>query len=177
MIVTIVYATIEGQTRHIAEAVAATVTEAGHRAELIEAHDGERFWLDEAEAAILCAPVHGGSYPADFEALAKDWAERLDRIPSAFVSVSLAILGDAEEVAEALAYPATLETETGWHPTRVHHAAGALRFSQYDFFKRWVMRRIALDKGLPADADQEFTDWSALEAFVRAFLAEAAGRT
>jgi menaquinone-dependent protoporphyrinogen oxidase len=177
VIVTIVYATIEGQTRQIAEAVATTVRSAGHKAELIEAHPGERFWLDEAQAAILCAPVHGGRYPETFVTLAADWAERLDRIPSAFISVSLAIRGEATEVAEAHAYAATLETETGWHPTRVHHAAGALRFSEYDFFKRWVMRRIALDKGLSADADQVFTDWARLETFVRAFLDEATAAT
>lgn len=175
MIVTIVFATVEGQTRRIAEAVAETVRATGHVAELVEAHPGERFWLDEAAAAILCAPVHGGRYPPDFEALATDWAERLDRIPSAFVSVTLAIIGDAKEQAEARQYTVDLEKHTGWHPGRVHHAAGALRYSAYDFFKRWVMRRVALDKGLPADADQEFTDWAALDAFVRDFLAAAAG--
>jgi menaquinone-dependent protoporphyrinogen oxidase len=174
VIVTIAYATVEGQTRRIAEAVAATVRAAGHRPELIEAHPGERFWLDEADAAILCAPVHGGRYPPEFEALASDWAERLDRIPSAFVSVTLAILGDAAERKEAEGYAEAFEDHTGWRPRRVHHAAGALRYSAYDFLKRWIMRRVAHDKGIASDADQEFTDWPALEAFVRAFLAEAA---
>lgn len=173
MIVTIAFATIEGQTRRIAEAVAETVRAAGHTAEIIEAGPGERFWLDEAGAAILCAPVHGGAYPAEFEALAKDWAERLDRIPSAFVSVSLAILGDAAEQEEARRYASDLATRTGWHPARVHHAAGALRFGEYDYFKRWVMRQMARSRGLPADTDQDFTDWAALAAFVRGFLADA----
>jgi menaquinone-dependent protoporphyrinogen oxidase len=44
------------------------------------------------------------------------------------------------------------------------HVAGAFRFSEYDFFRAWAMRRIAAerDETIDTDCDKECTDWSAL---------------
>lgn len=58
------------------------------------------------------------------------------------------------------------------HPSRGRSLS---LFSQYDFFKRWIMRRIAREKGTPSDTSQdyEFTDWLALDGFVDDFLAGA----
>jgi menaquinone-dependent protoporphyrinogen oxidase len=57
-----------------------------------------------------------------------------------------------------------------------HLAAGAFRFTRYDFFKRWAMKLIAAQKGIDADTskDLELTDWPALDAFVKEFLADLA---
>jgi menaquinone-dependent protoporphyrinogen oxidase len=65
--------------------------------------------------------------------------------------------------------------ETGWAAREVHHAAGALRFTQYDFFKKWIMRQIAKSQGYDASGeDVEFTDWRALDAFVESFVSASA---
>jgi len=66
-----------------------------------------------------------------------------------------------------------MQHETGWRPQATHHAAGALLFTQYDFFKRWAMRLIALQRNANVDthADTEYTDWQALTRFVEDFLA------
>lgn len=59
---------------------------------------------------------------------------------------------------------AEFETETGRTPGRVEHVAGAFRFSDYDFFRAWAMRRNVDQKGemVEPDRDKEYTDWSAL---------------
>ncbi len=64
--------------------------------------------------------------------------------------------------------------ETGWHPAAVHHAAGALRYTKYDFLKRLLMRHIAAKEGGDVDTseDHEYTDWEALAAFVQDVLAD-----
>ncbi|MGZ8407278.1 MAG: flavodoxin domain-containing protein, partial [Caulobacteraceae bacterium] len=61
--------------------------------------------------------------------------------------------------------------ETGWKPAAVHHVAGAFRFTQYDFFKRMMMKKIAREKGVNVDAkhDLELTDWDDLVRFVDGF--------
>ena len=61
------------------------------------------------------------------------------------------------------------------------HAEGSItpparsKYVEYDFFKRWMLRRIAEKEGGPVDTwrDHELTDWVALEGFVRTFLAQA----
>jgi menaquinone-dependent protoporphyrinogen oxidase len=164
-----VYATVEGQTRRIAEHVAERLRAEGHVADLASAERGGRDAIAAAEAAILLGPVHGGRYPAPLVHLAREEAARLNAIPSAFVSVSLGIMGEAEERCEAEGFPSRLAEASGWHPGAVHHAAGALRFAEYDFFKRWIMRRIARSHGY-GEGDREFTDWDALDTFLAEWL-------
>ena len=56
----------------------------------------------------------------------------------------------------------------------VHQAGGALRYPQYDFLKRLLMKHIAYREGGPTDVtkDHEFTNWNALAAFVEGFVAD-----
>lgn len=174
MIILVGYATVEGQTRKIAEAVAATVEEAGHQALLFDISSGSEYAIGHPEAAILCAPVHAAHYPAAFRAFVRQEASWLNGVPSAFVSVSMLIRSEFEEEREeAMQFPDNLLRESGWTPGTIHHAAGALRYTEYDFFKRWIIRRMAEHENAPTDVtrDHEFTDWTALSGFVKAFLA------
>lgn len=176
MIILVGYVSIEGQSRKIAETIAAQIERGGDRAVLFNVVTGAEFGVDHPQAAILCAPIHGGRYPApfvDFVRREKDW---LKSVPSAFVSVSLFIRSEFEEEREeAMHFPDALMAETGWVPGMVHHAAGALRYTEYDFFKRWMAKRLAEHEGAPTDTRQihEFTDWAALQAFTGEFLAAA----
>lgn len=178
MIILVGYATVEGQTRKIAEAVAAAVEGGGDRALLFDIGSGDEYAVGHPEAAILCAPVHAARYPAAFSAFVRQEAPWLNGVPSAFVSVSLLIRSEFEEERdEAMHFPDVLLGESGWKPAEIHHAAGALRYTEYDFFKRWIIRRMAEHENAPTDVsrDHEFTDWAALAAFVGDFLAKAKG--
>lgn len=86
-------------------------------------------------------------------------------MPTLFLAVSLSAAGtDAEDWAGLRNYLAAIQTETGWTPGQVQHVAGAFKFSGYDFFRAWAMRRIADQKGeiVAAGQDKEYTDWAAL---------------
>ena len=65
-------------------------------------------------------------------------------------------------------------TRTGWKPTVSAPVAGALRYSEYNFLIRLVMRGICRAEGLDTDTsrDYEYTDWPALDEIVDGFLAE-----
>jgi menaquinone-dependent protoporphyrinogen oxidase len=169
----IAYSTIEGQTRKIAETVASVIERAGDHAVIMNISDLLEFTLERPDGAILCAPIHIGRYPSSFADFVHREAEWLNAVPSAFVSVTLAIRSDNEsERREAMHFADVLTEQTDWRPRLVHHAAGALRFTQYDFFKRWMMRRISEKEGGPTDTSQDYelTDWKALQMFVADFL-------
>ena len=53
--------------------------------------------------------------------------------------------------------------------------AGALNYTQYDYFKRLLMHLIAKQRGRSTDTahDHEYTDWDDLTRFVEEFLAVA----
>lgn len=172
MTVLVLYATIEGHTRKIAERAAAKLEEAGHGVVLGDIREPGFAVPGRFDGVLICAPIHIGRYPSPVAQFLTDWKDALAQVPTALVSVSLAIHSDsAEERAEAEAYPAKLEKKTGYHIPKVHHAAGALKFLEYDFFKRAMMRQIAAREGGPVDTsvDHEFTDWKALDAFVQEF--------
>lgn len=174
MIILVGYATVEGQSRKIAEALAADIEAGGDRALMFDVGLGGEFALGRPDAAILCAPIHAARYPASFVAFVRQEAAWLNSVPSAFVSVTLLIRSELEEERqEARHFPDALLAETGWKPALVHHAAGALRYSEYDFFRRWMMKRIAAQEKAPTDSrrDHEFTDWEALRRFVEDFRA------
>jgi len=60
----------------------------------VDVHDVESvprfFGIDHYEAAILAASVHAGEHEAEMVAFVKAHRDELHRIPTAFVSVSLA---------------------------------------------------------------------------------------
>jgi menaquinone-dependent protoporphyrinogen oxidase len=176
MRILILYATVEGQTRKIAKTIAERLEHGGHVVTLVEANQVGYVDPGWGDAAVLCAPIHVGHYPTPFVHFVKNWRDELNSTPSAFVSVSLAAASDsADERAEAARFPRKLAADTGWEPAFVHNCAGALRYTEYDFFKQWMMKRISASEHRPTDTskDYEYTDWNALGAFIDGFAAEA----
>ena len=169
----IAYATVEGQSRRIAEKLASFLETRGHQSVIASATEMSEYTLERPDGVLLCAPIHAGRYPSYFTDFVRREIDWLSAIPSAFVSVTLSIASDdPDERAEAARFPAALAAETGWEPRLVHNAAGALRYTEYDFFKRWMLKRIAGKHNAPTDTsnDYELTDWAALEAFAVDFI-------
>lgn len=174
----IVYGSVEGHTHRIAGRIGDRIRAAGHDATVIGAENAESLLLEEGEyhGVIVCAPVHGGRHPETVAAFVRDNLQWLSRLPSAFVSVSLAAaLETVEGRVEARSYAAEMLSETGWKPGEVLLVAGALRYTQYDFFKRLVVRLLAERRGGATDTsrDWDYTDWPALDRFADAFVTRA----
>ncbi len=166
--IAIIYATTEGQTRKIAKAARNHFLELHWATRLFDAADRPGAdVLDGADAALLAGSLHAHHYQKALAHFAKDNAARLNAMPTAFCAVSLSAMGDEEEKEGAERCARKFFDETGWSPGAVHHAAGALMFAKYDFFRAWIVKRIAQDRGLPSESgdDYEFTDWTALNAF------------
>ncbi|MEC9342808.1 MAG: flavodoxin domain-containing protein [Pseudomonadota bacterium] len=177
MIILVAYASVEGHTAKIATRIAEKTESAGHEVILANLSEPGFAVPGRFDGVILCGPIHIGTYPGALVRFLQDWKSALMDVPSALVTVSLAISSEIpEEREEALAFPDRLAEATGWVPSIRHHAAGALKYLEYDFFKRWIMRRISAKEGGPVDTsrDYEFTDWAALDTFTMDFLAEAA---
>lgn len=173
MEVLVAYGTVEGHTRKIASRVAERIESRGHQVVLVDLREPGFAVPGRFDAAILCGPIHIGRYPEPLVRFAHDFAPALNEKPSALITVSLGIASEHEdERREAQGFATQLCERTGWAPVMRHDAAGALKYVEYDFFKRWIMRRIARHEGGPVDTsrDHELTDWTALDAFVDEFL-------
>lgn len=177
--VLIVYATREGHTRNIAEHLSAAFADHHQAYEVIDAaHLPEGFSLAKYSAAILAASLHMLKYEREMTQFVKRHLAELQPMHTVFLSVSLAER-TVEDPASAPEKSAEAESgvkktidaflaETGWHPTRIAAAAGALMFSKYDFVTRFIMKRISKHEGGPVDTSRDyvFTDWEKLDQLV-----------
>jgi menaquinone-dependent protoporphyrinogen oxidase len=178
--IVIVYGTTEGQTRKIARHAADHLTREKHHVLLVDAADAPADLaakIAAADGVVLASSVHMGRHNAAVARVIDRCRDALAGKPSAFISVSLSILSDdPAEHAEAEGYAAGFFDRAGWTPQAVHHAAGALRYAEYDWMRGWIIRRLAKERGMPVDKshDYEFTDWKALEKFADDFAASLA---
>ena len=176
MHVLIVYGTVEGQTRKIARHIGNMIQDKGHVGTVFDQVDLDDVDLGQYDAVIVAAPLHMGRFPAGIDDWVTTHAAALNGIPGAFVSVSL---GAASPFEEERADVARIRREfcerSGWRPVATHDAAGALRYTRYDFLKRLLMKYISAGEGGSIDVsrDHEMTDWKALGDFVSGFVRQA----
>jgi menaquinone-dependent protoporphyrinogen oxidase len=177
--IAIVYGTTEGQTAKIAQHMAQAVRDAGHGVTLVHAGDlPSSFQLEQHEAAIVAASVHEGRHQRYVRTWTSNHVDWLNAHPTAFVSVSLTSAdpgADAEQLAQGLVDDFC--RETGFTPRSVLKAAGALRYTQYNWLKRMLMKRISESHGGATDThqDHEYTDWDQVRQFAQRFAEEQAG--
>ena len=174
----LIYGTTEGQTEKVARFVADQFTQRGHQAQIVNAIDEAVAAIDPRgfDAVIVAASIHAGRYQSALIHFVSKNLVAINRRPNAFLSVSLCAAGEDEDDLQGLEQCLAEFTQlTGWTPQRIHHVAGAFRYTSYDFLKRWAMKYIAYRKGGPMDTsrDHEFTDWADVARFVSDFLRDA----
>ena len=160
----------DGQAARIASRIARVLEASGHRTEVLPADAPSLAAdIDECDALIVGAGVRYGRHGGDFERVVKQHREALGHKPNAFFSVSMAMAGDSPNRDEARRYVDNMIARTGWHPDRTVLFAGALRYTAYNPFIRWMMRQIAKRTGRATDTtrDYEFTDWAEVDRFAR----------
>lgn len=169
----VAFASSEGHTAKIARHMTGYLRSLGHEVRLWNVSEVAMPRVDHNfDAAIVAASIHMGSYQDEIAGFVEAHIDDLRAKPSAFVSVSLsAASSEAEEREAANDIAIAFLKQMKWTPDMAHAAAGGVHNKRTGFFKRWMLRRVLRKKGIdmPASGDLEFTDWSALDAFVDRF--------
>jgi menaquinone-dependent protoporphyrinogen oxidase len=174
----IFFATREGHTRRIAARLAADLESRGAVVDVYNVRTAGPIEWGNYSTACVAASVHAGRHEREMIAFVKNHRAELERLSAAFVSVSLSQAGvqDAARTEDQRRRAAAdvqgmidgFIKATGWHPARTLPVAGALLYTKYNVFIRFVMRRISRQAGGPTDTsrDYQFTDWGAVDRFV-----------
>lgn len=166
------YGSVEGQTARIVEYIADLVRAHGHEAETVDLKRSAASSIPSGhDGVIVAASIHMGKHEGFVADFVRQNRSELERLPSALISVSLAAHGDEHD---AEGYVAEFEEQTGWHPAHVGIFAGALLYTQYNFLKRQMMKKIVRDKGstdLDTSRDYVYTEWDGVKRFTEDFLA------
>ncbi|MGZ3691624.1 MAG: flavodoxin domain-containing protein [Pseudobdellovibrio sp.] len=169
----VVYASNYGQTKKIAESMAAEIQTWGHGAHLVDGNQiSNELNPAEFDAVIIGASVNRGHYSRNLRKWVKAYAACLTEMPSAFFSVCLGILQNDEAVqADEIRIVDDFFKMTHWQPSQRIILAGALKYSQYNFLLKWLMKRIADKAGFQTNTNQDyvFTDWNQVQTFTRNF--------
>jgi menaquinone-dependent protoporphyrinogen oxidase len=168
----VLYASTDGQTARIAERVGGVLSAAGCGVTLRSADALEAIWeIDTHDAVIVGGGVRYGKHPPYLVERVRDSLALITARPNAFFSVSLSAGGPGARPAEATRIIDRFIERTGWQPQECASFAGALRYSRYNAFIRFMMRCIVGMAGGDTDTsrDYEYTDWEAVERFAAAF--------
>jgi len=171
--VLVLYGTTDGHTAKIASVLRNTLMAEGSSVEAMDArHLTDDARPEEYDGVIVAASIHARGYQRAVKRWVASHASALNARPSAFVSVCLGILEQrAEAQREVREIMDRFLADAGWHPAVRLPVAGALPYTRYSWWKKWVMKRIVARAGGDTDTtrDFEYTDWDALGAFAREF--------
>src|ERR1043165_6849164 len=140
MKVLIIYGTTEGQTRKIARFMEDVLQDMGHKVAIADATD-EPPDPSHYDAVMIGSSIHLHKYNPAVTHYVTQHARMLNQMPSAFFSVCLAVASDLPaEHREAQKIMEDFLEKAEWEPLEMAQIAGALKYTQYDFLKRMLMR-------------------------------------
>ncbi|MDS0284438.1 flavodoxin domain-containing protein [Haloarcula onubensis] len=168
-----VFGTGEGQTAEIADSITAEFSARGHTATTVNVVDiDSELDPDEFDAVLVGASVHYGRQQTSVRRWVKTNRDVLVRKPNGFFQVSGASGAKNDEgLAEATGYLDKFIDDTDWRPDRIALFGGALRFSEYGFLKRALLKFIVRNQEFETDesGDAELTDWESVVSFADEF--------
>lgn len=124
--------------------------------------------LADYDIVLVGASLITGGYQKYIGAFVRNHATELNAKPSVFFAVSgSAGSANEKERAEARRLATEFCAKCGWRPAIIETIAGAIKFTKYNFFVRWMMKRVARKEGVSTDTsrDHEYTDWSQVARF------------
>ena len=170
----IVYGTKEGHTAKIANKIGDIIQQRGNQVDVYDARKvPNTFRLQDYSAVLIGSSIHMGKWSSPVLKFVQRYRENLNSTPSAFFSVSMTSASTTpEERAKLDPYVEKFFNKGGWHPKMVGNFAGALAYTKYGFFTKWIMQWISKAHGESTDTsrDIEFTDWEQVSRFARDFV-------
>lgn len=165
----IVYGSTYGQTARIAGRLRDLLAERGCGVVLTRGDPSpDSIPVTGYDAVVVGASLIAGGYQRYIRRFVKARVAALNRVPSAFFAVC-GSEGGTDEDAKADAHRIQREflEKSGWRPALTASFAGAIAYTRYNPFLRWMMKRISRKAGGSTDTsrDHEYTDWSRVEAF------------
>lgn len=167
----VLYSTTDGQTRRIADVIAATLEDFGQTVRVIALGECRAEYLLESQYLILGASIRYGKHKPEVLQFVRDHLVLLQDRRAAFFSVSAVARKAEKRRPENNLYFRKFSRLTGWQPALTGIFAGRICYALYRPLDRFLIRLIMrITKG-PTDknADVEFTDWDEVRAFAEAF--------
>ena len=163
----LIYSTHDGQTLKICESLAATMKNIGKKVELAALSQcNELDWAKYSTVVIGASIRYGHLNKALYRFIEENKAQ-LEQRENGFFCVNLTARKPEKNTPETNAYMKKFLELSAWQPQHQAVFAGALLYSQYGFFDKFMIRLIMKITGGETNTskDIEYTDWEKVEAF------------
>jgi len=168
----VAYISANGQTKKIAEAVAAALKDKGMPAALVDIKKARgKIDAKDLKGVFLGGYIHAGKYPGGLFGFVARNRQVLSSIPVYFFTACLAAKVATEESKKTMdGYLESFRKTSGIAPTTAAFFAGAVPYTKYNPIVRAIMRKINESTGGDCDTtrDFEYTDWQAVKKFALA---------
>ena len=168
----LIWASREGQTEKIANRLAEHLENAGQVVHSVNAADSaatKNIDPGSYDLLVFGASIHAGGIERELVRFIDATARRIELKKRSFLLVSLsAATRDPELRAESLADARQkMQKQLSVAFDDVEMIAGALVYSKYPRFLKWLMKKIAASAGETTDTsrDYEYTDWQQVEGY------------
>jgi len=172
--VLLLYSSRFGQSRKIAETVAETLNNAGLPVEVEELTDTTpmRIKPERHFALGLVMSVRYGYFARAAFQLVKMHRSWLCTVPTLLITVSLTARKPEKRDPARHSYTRKFIARTGWQPSCVEVAAGALEYPRYNVFDRTCIRFIMWLMGGETDgiSSIEYTNWESVRTVARQWI-------
>lgn len=165
----ILYLTRDGQTKKIAEHIAAELEGEVALISLRDLPQPSAGQLAQFDCIVIGASIRYGHFDPILEQFIRQHHALLNQKKSAFFSVNLTARKDNRNTPETNVYTRKLLTRIQWQPDLVEVMAGALLYPRYTFFDRFMIRFImTMTKGdTDTRKEYEYTDWRKVSLFAQ----------
>ncbi|MGY4676757.1 menaquinone-dependent protoporphyrinogen IX dehydrogenase [Pasteurella sp. P03HT] len=158
----ILYSSCDGQTKKIAEFIALHLS-----GEVVIEALTEKSKIDSADNVIIGASIRYGHFNKVLNHFIKKHTTLLSQKKTAFFAVNLTARKAGKDTPETNVYVRKFFLRTDWQPNFKAVFAGALRYPQYHFFDRIMIKLIMSMTGGETDTTKEieYTNWDKVKLF------------
>lgn len=177
----ILYSSRSGQTEKIARHIASVLDNPGAQSvtrdiiaskvavTLINLHEVTMVDLSQYQCVVIGASIRYGHFHKSLNAFIKKHYQMLNAMPGAFYSVNLTARKAEKRTPQTNIYTRKFLQSSLWQPDLCDVFAGAVRYPQYTWYQRLMVRLIMTITGGETDTTKEieYTDWQQVSHFAR----------
>lgn len=167
----VLYSSCNGQTKKIIAAMAEEF--AGYEVDMVDLHTLPRKNLSKYDKVLLGASIRYGHFHHSVYSFIHAHSEQLEVADAGFFCVCLTARKPEKADPKNNAYVKKFLARSPWRPKSIGVFAGALKYSEYNWWQTRIIQLIMKITGGSTDTRQdiEFTNWEQVKAFTRGFIA------
>jgi menaquinone-dependent protoporphyrinogen oxidase len=165
------YSTREGQTKKILQHIAASF--ATQDVDFVDIHQCDEISFDGYKKVLIGASVRYGKLNPLLYRFVERYHQELAAVKAGFICVNLTARKESEgkDTAEGSVYVQTFLKKSRWQPDLIGVFAGALRYPQYRFLDKMMIKLIMTMTNGETDTSKEveYTNWNKVDQFAEVF--------